>query len=97
MKRIPKLLMAIIALVTWLLVGQAGMAQTNPADATTNNGEPQQRTIDDAIELAGEHRAGLEQVKDYTAIFTKTELVGNKVIKPTKGFASIVPKPEGWP
>ena len=83
MKRIPKLLTAAITLATWLLVGQAGMAQTNPADATINNGEPQQRTIDDAIELAGEHRAGLEQVKDYTAIFTKTELVGNKVIKQT--------------
>ena len=81
MKRIPKLSMATITLATWLLVGQAGMAQTIPAESATNNGEPQQRTIDDAIELAGTHRTGLKQVKDYTAVFTKTELVGNKVIK----------------
>ena len=93
MKRIPGLSMAAIALATWFLASQSGMAQTkpatgdtnavNPADAATHNGEPQQRTIDDAIELAGERRTELKQVKDYTAIFTKTELVGNKVIKQT--------------
>lgn len=81
MKRIPKLSMATITLATWLMVGQAGMAQTNSIEKTTSNGEPQLRTIDDAIELAGTHRTGLKQVKDYTAIFTKTELVRNKVIK----------------
>lgn len=57
-------------------------AESQPAPAGSDS-ESQIRTIDDAIKLAHERRALLDGVHDYTATFSKTELVGKKVIKQT--------------
>lgn len=83
----------------WLLMTQVGAAQntapgqgnrpaeakraTSQTAAVAPNGEAARHTIDDAIELARERRAVLDDVRDYTATFTKTELVGKKVVRQT--------------
>jgi hypothetical protein len=57
-------------------------ASNQPVDAAENH-EAATRTIDDAIKLARERRAVLNDVHDYTATFAKMELVGKKVIRQT--------------
>lgn len=43
----------------------------------------QQHPLKEVIEFAADSREALKDVKDYTAVFTKTELVGNRMVKQT--------------
>lgn len=42
-----------------------------------------QHPLQEVMEFAADSREALKEVKDYTAVFTKTELVGNRMVKQT--------------
>ena len=52
-------------------------------EAKIAGGESVEKTLDDAIEYARKSREKLDAVKDYTAVFTKSELVDNHVVEQT--------------
>lgn len=49
-------------------------------EAKVSGGESTEKTIDEAIDYASTSREKLDAVKDYTAVFTKSERVGDHVI-----------------
>ncbi|HTI49409.1 MAG TPA: DUF1571 domain-containing protein [Planctomycetaceae bacterium] len=85
--------------ILWQMTARTGLGQdagaaprNNPALAKADvrttpqagkEGDSAPQTIDDALQFARRHRSALDAVKDYTALFTKTELVGKKVIRQT--------------
>src|SRR5690348_14045649 len=52
-----------------------------PREERTDRGEKQGLTLLDVLDYAEQSRAQVKEVKDYTAVFTKTELVNRKLIK----------------
>ncbi|MGQ0637691.1 MAG: DUF1571 domain-containing protein [Planctomycetaceae bacterium] len=58
-----------------------GAAPSRPVDSIA--GDQPRHPLDDVIDFAQEAREAVEQVKDYTATFSKKELVGNRMIQQT--------------
>jgi hypothetical protein len=51
------------------------------ADSSQDDGEQSPLTLRDVINFAAESRDAVKEIKDYTAVFSKTEMVKGKLIK----------------
>lgn len=83
---------AATSLSVWLADSQVGYAKAKTlrrsrqvasatVSAETGERESVEQTIEEAIDFARDSHTRLGDVKDYTAVFTKTERVGNNVIE----------------
>src|SRR5262249_30507414 len=65
---------------------RAGGAPRRPVEAPRLEKQTAAAThhpLDDVMDFASEGREALKDLKDYTAIFNKTEVVGRKLVKQT--------------
>jgi outer membrane lipoprotein-sorting protein len=74
--------MAFAAAFTLLLSGAtSASAQGQPRDKQADATEGPRATLLDVMDFAADSREALKEIKDYKAVFTKTELVGNRMLK----------------
>jgi outer membrane lipoprotein-sorting protein len=60
---------------------RASREQEPRGDDTQTDAGGARHPLQEVMEFAAESRTALQDVKDYTAVFTKTELVGNRMVK----------------
>lgn len=57
--------------------------QTEPEESLSPGSAAKELTVEEAIALAREYRGKMDDVKDYTGVFSKTEKVGDRVVQQT--------------
>ena len=62
-------------------VASESSATTKQTDFLATDGQRSRSTLDEALKFAETSRQALQEVKDYTAVFSKTELVGGRIAK----------------
>jgi hypothetical protein len=71
------------------IVPSTAISTVNPANSGTIDGQPSTAstgTLDDALRFGRQSQAALTPLVDYTAVFTKTELIGGELLTQTMDF-----------